>query len=421
MDKRILETILAGQREKLSSRLPAKYLHRLEYERRINVVDPAVPQVLTGVRGAGKTTMAVELLQAHDLQFGYINFDDPRLANLTPADLEDILEVTFKIGGRCNYILFDELPRLQDWLEALSVMASHGMRAIVTVSGCHIMMERVGEAVNDVHLFPLTFRELCEYRGLDVTDTSTHAVASLRALFDEYLRRGGLPGMIGAIRFRRYLDDVINTSLRYTLERSSTIANNDEFVRLARYVLDKSPITLSYRRLADEFDVRSEHTVKKYLSLLKRSGLMLGLEKIAFRDKQRTIGEKLYAIDPAVTHFSPRTLTPEDMERSMLTVINRHLLHTVVPEGFFVHYYADRTVECDFVVCRDMQMQQGIQVCYDATDTRRLRRKVSGLQSLSRVTGCTDLLILTDNQSRDIAAGDLTIRLRPAYAWLLNL
>lgn len=102
MDKRILENILTDQTEELALK---RHIHFCKREEE-NLIDLDSPQaqVVIGVRRSGKSTLCYNALTGSGVKFAYVNFDDERLIHLTGNDLNDVLEVLYKINGDFNYL-----------------------------------------------------------------------------------------------------------------------------------------------------------------------------------------------------------------------------------------------------------------------------------------------------------------------------
>ena len=110
MDKRILETILTDQAEELVQKQTLRFCRRKE-EDLIDLTSPQA-QVVVGVRRSGKSTMCFNALMRKGVKFAYVNFDDERLLNLKGEDLNDVLEVLYKINGDFKYLFIDEIQNI---------------------------------------------------------------------------------------------------------------------------------------------------------------------------------------------------------------------------------------------------------------------------------------------------------------------
>ena len=90
-------------------------------------------------------------------------------------------------------------------------------------------------------------------------------------------------------------------------------------------------------------------------------------------------------------------------------------------EGLDVYYLSDRSGECDFIVCRGNTVIQAIQVSYDISAKKTRSREIKGLLLAARKTGCSNLLLLTDNENNIVTESGQTIKTQPVYDWCLEL
>lgn len=84
-----------------------------------------------------------------------------------------------------------------------------------------------------------------------------------------------------------------------------------------------------------------------------------------------------------------------------------------------ISYYSGKR-ECDFVIQRGERVVQLIQAAWNLREQETLAREIKGLMEASDVTGCDNLLILTDDDERIIKEGGKEIRILPVWKWLLS-
>ena len=58
-----------------------------------------------GVRRIGKSTLCYQTLRDKGAKYAYANFDDEQLIGLKASDLNDVLEVLYKIYGECDFVV----------------------------------------------------------------------------------------------------------------------------------------------------------------------------------------------------------------------------------------------------------------------------------------------------------------------------
>lgn len=79
-----------------------------------------------------------------------------------------------------------------------------------------------------------------------------------------------------------------------------------------------------------------------------------------------------------------------------------------------------RSGECDFLVCNGNNVIQAVQVSYDISDSKTLKREIKGLLLANRLTECTNLLLLTDHETKEIDTGEARISVKTVYDWTLE-
>lgn len=97
IDKRTLELVLSDQKSEIDN-WPNGHLCPRNEENLVDLNSPQA-QVVIGVRRSGKSTLCLQTLADAHVKFAYIDFDDERLDGLSANDLNDVLEILYKIYG----------------------------------------------------------------------------------------------------------------------------------------------------------------------------------------------------------------------------------------------------------------------------------------------------------------------------------
>ena len=113
IDKRTLEFILTDQQDEMEARAEETLCHRPE-EDKIDLMSTQA-QAVIGVRRSGKSTLCYQALQKKGVKYAYADFDDERMINLQADQLNDVLEILYKIYGDFNYLLLDEIQNVDGW------------------------------------------------------------------------------------------------------------------------------------------------------------------------------------------------------------------------------------------------------------------------------------------------------------------
>ncbi len=423
IDKRTLEFILADQQEELETRADETLCQRQES----NLVDLKSPQaqVVIGVRRSGKSTLCYQALTDAGVKFAYADFDDERLAALTAEQLNDVLEVLYKIYGDFQYLFLDEIQNIVGWHLFVNRMLRKKMRVIITGSNAKLLSGELATHLsgrsNEVALYPFSFREFCMMEKVNTGKRTTKAEAFRRAAFDKYMKQGGFPELLLIDDNKNYVSNLVDNILKRDIEQRYKIAYKAAFELLAHHLLNVSPTIVVTTSLADLFHFKSEHTVKNYVSYLKEAYMLIGISKYSQKSKQRTVQEKVYAVDVAMMDQRENAFAGENLGHRLETIVAIHLVRKCKAKRQDIYYLNDRSGECDFIICEGNKAVQAIQVSYDISAEKTRKREFNGLLLAARQTKCDNLLLLTDHESAEIEESGHRIKIQPAYEWSLEL
>lgn len=422
MDKRILETILSDQAEELELKKKQKFCRRKEED----LIDPDSPQaqVVIGVRRSGKSTLCYNALIRKGVKFAYVNFDDERLINLSATDLNDVLEVLYKINGDFNYLFIDEIQNIPEWYLFVNRLLRRQIHVIITGSNAKLLSGELATHLTGRHhtinLYPFSFSEYCEAKGIDTMSMSTMAVARRRAVFDDYMRKGGFPELSRVRNERDYIDELVRNILQRDIEQRFKVKHVTSFEEMSQHLLNIAPAIVVDKKLKEAFGFGSQHTAKNYVGYLKQAYLLVGLHKYSPKSLQRLTAEKVYPIDVSLMNRRSDAFSGENLGWRLETIVYLELLRRYKSQGFDIYYFSERSGECDFVICEGRKAVVAIQVSYDISNEKTRKREISGLLLAAKKTGCKNLILLTDHSYEDIEAEDHRIAVRPVFDYLLN-
>lgn len=422
MDKRILETILSDQAEELELKKKQKFCRRKEED----LIDPDSPQaqVVIGVRRSGKSTLCYNALIRKGVKFAYVNFDDERLINLTAADLNDVLEVLYKINGDFNYLFIDEIQNIPEWYLFVNRLLRRHIHVIITGSNAKLLSGELATHLTGRHhtinLYPFSFSEYCEAKGIDTKSMSTMAVARRRAVFDDYMRKGGFPELSRVRNERDYIDELVRNILQRDIEQRFKVKHVTSFEEMSQHLLNIAPAIVVDKKLKEAFGFGSQHTAKNYVGYLKQAYLLVGLHKYSPKSQQRLTADKVYPIDVSLMNRRSDAFSGENLGWRLETIVYLELMRRYKSLGFDIYYISERSGECDFVICEGRKAVVAIQVSYDISNEKTRKREISGLLLAAKKTGCKNLLLLTDHSYEDIETEDYKIAVRPVFDYLLN-
>ena len=423
IDKRTLEVILTDQQEELEARCKDYLCHR-EEEKLIDLKSPQA-QVVIGVRRSGKSTLCFQALESADVKYAYADFDDERLQGIDAGQLNELLEVLYKIYGDFEYLFLDEIQDVDGWHLFVNRMLRKKMHVVITGSNAKLLSSELATHLagraKEIHLYPFSFAEYCAMKGIDTERQSTKAEGIRRAAFDEYMKHGGFPELLSISDKRAYVSALVDNILKRDIEQHYNISYKAAFEQLAQHLLNVSPTSIVTTDLADTFHIKSEHTVKNYLAYLRQAFILIGIRKYTAKSKVRVTQEKVYAVDVALMNQRADAFAGDNLGWRLKTVVLLHLMKRCKQNGWDLYYLKERSGECDFIVCSGKTVMQAIQVSYGTAAERTRKREINGLLLANRQTQCEDLLLLTDHEYGDMVKDGHRITIRPVYDWSISL
>ncbi len=422
IDKRNLEIILSDQREEIGKRWKEQLCARRE-EQLVDLGSPQA-QVVIGVRRCGKSTLCFQILQHTGDTFAYVDFDDERLAKLQSHQLNDILEVLYKIYGDFRYIFLDEIQNVEGWPLFVNRLLRNKLHVLLTGSNAKLLSNDLATHLTgrscEIPLYPFSFGEYCTVKKTSTQGLATKDIAKRRATFDEYMQQGGFPELLLVKNERAYISSLVGNVLKRDIEQRYKIAFTANFENMANHLLNISPSVPAVGDLAKTFGFKSPHTVRNYIDYLKQAYLLIGIKKYSSKSKLRVTQEKLYAVDVALMNKRENALAGDNLGWRLETVVLLQLIRICNYEGWDVYYMKDRSGECDFVICDGNNVLQCIQVSYDISNEKTRKREIDGLLLAYRQTKCKNLLLLTDHEFQETKANGVPITIKPVYEWALQ-
>ena len=159
IDKRTLEVILSDQKVEKEIWSNENLCSRVEE----NLVDLNSPQaqVVVGVRRSGKSTLCLQTLADAGVEYAYVDFDDERLTGLGTNQLNDVLEVLYKIYGDFKYIFLDEIQNVDGWPLFVNRLLRIKIHVLLTGSNAKLLSSDLATHLtgrsSEIALYPFSF------------------------------------------------------------------------------------------------------------------------------------------------------------------------------------------------------------------------------------------------------------------------
>jgi len=399
-------------------------------------------QIITipGVRRCGKSSLmmlAINSLIEKGVQkerILWLGFDDERLYDMPTEELDDIItaymEMYPDIPIKDVYMFFDEIQLVEKWeLFVLRIYKSYCKNIYVSGSNAQMLSQELSSALRGWPLefeeFPLSFNEYCRFKGTTTKAFAEADKAKLKNAFAEFNHSSAFPEVVlipDKSMKERKLQGYFNTMLFRDLVEHYNL-NNPELVR---YFLKRVMANLT-----------KPTSINSIYNDLKSQGLKVGKDKLYelanhicsvflfFRVpkydksiiKENSSLYKYYCIDNGMRNA---VLLPQSGDDGKLleNTVFLNLRRNSRPTDKIFYYQGNN--ECDFVLQRNECIIELIQVTWNMTDEETRKREIDGLIEASRATGCDHLLIITNDEEAEITERNTTIKVIPAWKWLLT-
>ena len=399
IDEKIILQVLAEQQEEVKGYKPQKWVSRKEES--LFEFDTKMAQVVIGVRRSGKSTICHKVLLERGIHYGYVNLDDDRLAKMTTEDLNTLLSCIYQLYGTdIPYLVLDEIQNVDGWYLFVNRLLRTDMHIFVTGSNAKLLSGELATHLtgryNEIHLYPFSFSEYCNYHQVDTQSITTKAEAERKRAFMDYIHVGGFPEMQELRNKRAYVQSLIEAILLKDIKKRFRIRDVDALRKLAHHLINNAYLAQAF-----------------LIQLLTRH---------SFKSKERIRNPKAYIVDTGMQGNRDNVLAPENLGWRLENVVYIELLRRCAYDFYDVYYYKPdpRAKETDFVVCDKNRAVELIQVAYEIESPRAYDRETSSLVKASGALSCDNLTLIAFSQTRDVEIDGKTIHIISALEWLLK-
>lgn len=409
-----MNTIIQNQRKERDELSGRPYLMRKSNtDTSLLLANPMI-KLITGPRRVGKSTYALLMLQGKN--FAYLNFDDNLL--LSNWDEELVMRTLDEVYPDYEYLLLDEVQNLKDWDVWVSKLYRRGKNLIITGSNAKMLSSEMATVLTgrylQVEMLPFSLAETMEWKGIGNNGNDTqHAEATVIA--DDYLRNGGYPETIDMRSITRsYLSTLFDSIIWKDVAKRHNIRNITDLNDLALYLLSNFCNPLSANDIAQELTMSSVTTTRKFMDYLHEPYLFYYLPRFNNKLKlMKKAATKVYVIDNGFVTSKAFNIS-ENLGRLLENEVFIELLRQGFQTESSLFYYRSRNDrEVDFVTRHGAHIHQLIQVCYDMSSPKTEKREVTSLIECGEELKCDNLIIVTNNDDREINKDGHIIKVIP--------
>lgn len=423
----MLNRIIKRQQEERDGLLIQQYINRIDDRQKSDYLATSLIKLITGPRRAGKSVLALQLLKG--CNFAYLNFDDDLL--LKHFEEDAVIQVIHEVYAGFTYLLLDEIQNLPVWELWVNKLYRRGFNLVITGSNARLLSHELATSLTGryipIAVFPFGFSEFIKFHGLPQPDNqeilAPGRLGGLLAFLSQYLTNGGFPEtVLNPAILKNYLSSLFDSVLLKDIVKRFRIRQSQQLFDLSSYLLSNYTNPYSASQLKADLSFNSVATVQKFIGYLEEPYLFFNLSRYAKKIRtQQKSPSKIYIVDNGLIQARSFELSP-NYGRLLENLVFIELLRRNLRPGLELFYYRTRNnKEIDFLVRKGHIVDRLIQVCYDLTSSKTLKRETDALTEAARELECAKLILINWNKEEIIDKDGIRIQLLPAYRWLLYL
>ncbi len=413
-----VKDILILQKRELGNKLKELYIERDLDSKRLKT---PLMKIIIGPRRSGKSFFTTHHLKKQE-KFGYVNFDDEQLVDV--KDYNEIMAAVDAVYGSPKLVFFDEIQNLPKWELFVNRLQRQGYDIILSGSNSKLLSRELATHLTGRHtvinMFPFSFREFLKFNEKELTS------AEIKSKLDDYIVFGGYPEpLIKKIDHKEYLSTLFNSIIYKDIVKRYKLRVIQGIEDLAFYLLSNISNEYSYNSLCRITKIKSIHTIQKYLSYMEESYMFFSLHSFSYKVKnQISSNKKIYCIDNGFI-YSKAFKSSRDKGKLYENIVAVELKKKEAAGKINIYYWKNaQQEEVDFLIKKDMKVDQLIQVCYDLQNPETKKREVRALIKAGKELRCRKLLIITENYEAEEKAEWFGMKARinfmPLWKWLLE-
>lgn len=423
----MLKDIVLKQKLKKEELLESQYVDRTKEPFAKKWLDSNLIKVVLGPRRAGKSVFSLLLLKDRD--FMYFDFDDEVLAAAGSIGTVELIKELHSAYGDIKTILFDEIQNLPAWELFVNRLHREGYNLVLTGSNAHLLSKELATHLTGRHmpieLLPFDFKEFLKGKKFEIDPeykSLPEKHGQLLNLLDQYLLKGGFPEVVVSnLDPADYLEVLFDSLLFKDVVKRHRVKFSTQISTLGSHLVNNFASLYTLNKLMNALNLKSVHTVAKYTAYLEEAYLIFSLPRYSPKSRQRINSpKKVYVVDNGFVTAKAIQYSPDKRKLMENLVFTELVKRGVKPSRELFYYKTRNDREIDFIVKKDTEITELIQVCYESINPDVEQRETKALVEASGELDVKKLTILTWDEKRSIGKGGLTIQFVPLWEWLLE-
>lgn len=400
-----------------------KLIERSDYiNRLIDLKGTPDIKIITGIRRCGKSQLMAAYLKYIkktdiDANVIFIDFMDLEFEELKEYHaLHKYIKERY-VAGKNNYLFIDEVQMCEKFEFAVNSLYSSGNYDIyITGSNAFLLSADLATLFTgryiELHVFPFSFKEYCEYYDVDTTKNN-----DLQDAFDDYVVKGGLSGSYlynTELDRSTYIREVYETIVNRDLVQKYKMTDTNVLDHLAEFLMDNISNLTSPNKVSATLtsnSIPTNHmTVGKYIKYLCNAFVFYDVKRYDIKGKKYlNTSEKYYLADSGIRYAVLGTRNM-DFGRVYENIVCIELLR----RGYELYIGKLYEKEVDFIAIKGNEKIY-VQVSDDISNPDTLKREY---EPLLKIPDAYPKMIIarTRHESYDYEG----IKIHDLAAWLIQ-
>ena len=269
-----------------------------------------------------------------------------------------------------------------------------------------------------IEMLPFSLSEffIWNHRNLSEVSEMKDSSSDL-SLIADYLHHGGYPETVAARSLtQNYLSTLFDSIIWKDIAKRHKVRNVEDLNNLAMYLVSNFCNPFSANELAEALGFSSVATTKKFMGYLSEPYLLYYLPRYNNKLKMmKKAPQKVYVVDNGFVEAKAFSVS-ENLGRLLENQVFIELVRRGYHAETSLFYYRSRNdKETDFVTRHGAHVESLIQVCYDLSSERTLKREIDSIIECAGELKCSNLIIVTMNEERVIEKNGYKVKVLPIY------
>ena len=346
-------------------------------------------KVITGVRRCGKSSLLklfMEKILDDDKNANviYMNFESFEFDDI--VNYKDMYNrISEQINKtKKNYILLDEVQRVEEWEKAVNaITVDFNSDIYITGSNAYLLSSELSTYLSgryvEIKVLPLSFKEYLDFTSLEDSKT-------LEDKFVEYIKYGGMPGIIIIKNEENLYESAINgiyntVFMKDVIERNKLL-DATLLEKILKFLMSNIGSSISSKKIADFLTSQgtkiTHNTVLNYLQMLENAYIIYKVPRYDIKGKEilKTL-EKYYIVDTGI-----RNVILGFRDSDFGHIIENIVYFELLRRGYNVTIGKNDSLEVDFIATKSNDKKY-YQVTYTMLDENVKNRELGILKNIN--------------------------------------